>query len=107
MAQRHHYSNAGHYATSYRGTEDREFLFDKTFKAWKCPNCPWYRIRTNKEAWEKKIIMHPVYGFISQINAYYKDIAHHDCELTQDARDRHGFAARKLDIRYEHLPKAA
>lgn len=57
---------------------------------YQCPRCPWYRSRTNTEAWEKLIIQHPNYGHVSNFDAYKYDIATHECELTRAERHKYG-----------------
>lgn len=60
----------------------------RLIETWQCPHCPWFRARTNKESWERTIIEHPIYGFISNYQAYEKDIHNHDCQEYRNAKAR-------------------
>ena len=81
----HHYDALG--LTYYDGVAQR---FESRYVVWHCPNCTWYRFRTNTEDWEKSIIQHPLYGFITNYQCYERDIETHNCMLTRDARIRIG-----------------
>lgn len=70
---------------------ERNAELKKTFgliRTWQCRHCSWFRARTNKESWERTIIEHPVYGFISNYDAYEKDIRNHNCEEYKNAKAR-------------------
>lgn len=60
----------------------------RLIETWQCPNCPWFRARTNKEWWERTIILHPEYGYVPNYVAYKKDIENHDCREYLNARER-------------------
>jgi hypothetical protein len=76
---------------------------------WQCPDCTWYRFRTNTEEWERKVILHPTYGFVNNYEAYQLDIEHHDCLLTREARIRIGVDPDKAfgDYKYDKARDAA
>lgn len=57
---------------------------------WQCPYCTWFRARTSREEWERTIIQHPLYGFITNFDAFARDVKHHNCQLTREARIRLG-----------------
>lgn len=64
---------------------------ESRFVIWQCPTCTWFRMRTNTASWEKTIIWHPAYGFISNYGAYVKDIETHNCQFTRESRERYGY----------------
>lgn len=55
---------------------------------WDCPECSWFRVRTDTREWDTQVIDHPVYGPIPNIKLYTLDILNHDCEETRLARLR-------------------
>ena len=80
----------GYGATEYDGLTNTS---EKRYVIWQCPTCTWFRMRTNTASWEKTVILHPVYGFISNYDAYVRDIESHNCQLTRESRETHGFPA--------------
>lgn len=72
------------------------------FIEWQCPRCSWYRVRTNKEWWEKLVIQHPNYGNVTNFAAFQKDINSHDCEQVRLARLRYGYPLGPRQVPYTH-----
>lgn len=56
---------------------------------WECPDCTWFRARTDSREWANRIIDHPTLGPIRNGELYVHDIVHHDCELTRRQRIKH------------------
>lgn len=101
MPQRHSFPKPRH------SNEDGGYApSDPAFIIWECPRCSWYRIRTNREMWERTIIPHPLYGNISNYDAYMFDVANHDCDATKAARLKYGISTvRRFNGTYNPEPE--
>lgn len=45
-----------------------------------CPEeCGWYRDYTNTQGWKMAKYVHPVWGYVTQLQAAQKDIESHSC----------------------------
>lgn len=66
----------------------QETMISQVRIIWDCPTCDWFRVRNDDREWDNRIIEHPVYGPIRNIDLYKKDIREHDCEETRQARLR-------------------
>ncbi len=65
-------------------------LGQQMFFVWKCPNCTWIRMRTNREWWERQMIQHGYYGRINNFELFHREVADHKCEMTAAARIKIG-----------------
>lgn len=66
----------------------QDTMINQTRIIWDCPTCDWSRVRNDDRDWDNRIIHHPVYGPIKNIDLYKMDIEKHDCEATRQARIR-------------------
>lgn len=66
--------------------------------------CGYFRDVTDSQAWEQRIIHHPIYGNVPNHVIARRDVERHNCEIYLDAKERLVPIQEKWNERYPATP---